>query len=167
MPLSVGERLGPYEILGRIGEGGMGEVWKARDTRLGRIVALKISKTQFTERFEREARAAAALNHPYICQLHDIGPNYLVLEFVEGTPLKGPLPLDKAVEYAGQILEALDTAHRAHQNAGQVFRYAVATGRARDIATRIVRDVRTFEGERGPADDITVLVAKRVPAGPA
>src|SRR6476659_783913 len=112
MSLSVGDRLGPYEILGRIGEGGMGEVWKARDTRLGRIVALKLSKTQFSERFEREARAAAALNHPHICQLHDIGPNYLVLEFVEGAPLKGPLPVEKAVEYAIQILESLDAAHR-------------------------------------------------------
>src|ERR1700681_4894667 len=112
MQLNVGATLGPYEVLAPLGEGGMGEVYKARDTRLGRIVALKVSKTQFSERFEREARAAAALNHPHICQLHDIGPNYLVLEFVEGTPLKGPLPVEKAVEYAVQILESLDAAHR-------------------------------------------------------
>src|SRR6266852_3340600 len=111
MPLSPGERLGPYEILASIGEGGMGEVWKALDTRLDRIVALKISKAQFTERFEREARSIAALNHPHICQLYDVGPNYLVMEFVEGSPLKGPLPVEKAAEYAGQILDALDTAH--------------------------------------------------------
>ncbi len=78
MPLSSGDKLGPYEILSSIGEGGMGEVWKARDTRLDRIVAIKVSKQEFTERFEREARAVAALNHPNICTLHDVGPNYLV-----------------------------------------------------------------------------------------
>ena len=107
-----GEQFGPYEILAPIGAGGMGEVYKARDTRLDRLVAIKVSKDQFSERFEREARAVAALNHPNICQLYDVGPNYLVMEFIEGEPLKGPLPLDKAVEYAGQILEALDAAHK-------------------------------------------------------
>jgi serine/threonine protein kinase len=112
MPLSIGERLGPYEVIAPIGEGGMGEVYKARDTRLDRIVALKISKAEFTERFEREARSVAALNHPNICQLHDVGPNYLVMEFIDGEPLKGPLPLPKAVQYAGQILDALDAARR-------------------------------------------------------
>jgi serine/threonine protein kinase len=112
MPVSEGARLGPYEILAPIGAGGMGEVWKARDTRLDRIVAVKVSKAQFSERFDREARAVAALNHPHICQLYDVGPNYLVMEYVEGTPLGGPLPMAKAVEYAGQILEALDAAHR-------------------------------------------------------
>ncbi|HKE23907.1 MAG TPA: protein kinase, partial [Bryobacteraceae bacterium] len=79
---------------------------------LNRTVAIKISKQGFDERFEREARAVAALNHPHICQLYDVGPNYLVMEFVEGTPLKGPLPLAKAMEYAGEILDALDAAHR-------------------------------------------------------
>src|SRR5216683_2649357 len=112
MALATGTRLGPYEILAPIGAGGMGEVYKARDTRLDRIVAIKVSNEQFSERFEREARAVAALNHPHICQLYDVGPNYLVIEFVEGTPLKGPLPLKEAVEYAGQILEALDAAHK-------------------------------------------------------
>ena len=90
----------------------MGEVWKARDTRLNRTVAIKVLKDKFSERFEREAHAVAALNHPNICQLYDVGPDYLVMELVEGTPLKGPLPVDKAVEYAGQILDALDGAHR-------------------------------------------------------
>jgi serine/threonine-protein kinase len=111
MALSIGDRIGPYEILGPIGVGGMGEVWKARDTRLDRVVAIKISKTEFSERFEREARAVAALNHPYICTLHDVGPNYLVMEYVEGSEIKGPLPLAKAIELACQILDALDAAH--------------------------------------------------------
>jgi serine/threonine-protein kinase len=95
----------------------MGQVWKARDTRLNRIVALKVSKREFTERFEREARAISALNHPHICQLYDVGPNYLVMEFAEGEPLltsrkPGPLPVEKALEYSRQILDALDHAHR-------------------------------------------------------
>jgi serine/threonine protein kinase len=84
MPLSVGDRLGPYEILAPIGAGGMGEVYKARDTRLDRIIAIKVSKTEFSERFEREARSVAALNHPNICQLYDVGPNYLVMDLIEG-----------------------------------------------------------------------------------
>ena len=88
--MKLGDRLGPYEVLAPIGKGGMGEVWKARDTRLGREVAIKISAEQFSERFEREARAVAALNHPHICTLHDVGPNYLVMEYVEGAPLQGP-----------------------------------------------------------------------------
>src|SRR2546422_686531 len=110
--MTAGDRLGPYEILSLIGAGGMGEVYKARDTRLDRIVAIKISKEKFSDRFEREARAVAALNHPNICQLYDVGPDYLVMEYVEGAPLKGPMPIEKAVECAGQILEALDAAHR-------------------------------------------------------
>jgi Tol biopolymer transport system component/tRNA A-37 threonylcarbamoyl transferase component Bud32 len=110
--LAPGHRLGPYEMIAEIGAGGMGKVWKARDTRLDRIVAIKVSKEQFSERFEREARAVAALNHPHICQLYDVGPDYLVMEFIDGAPLAGPLPLAQAVEYAGQILDALDAAHR-------------------------------------------------------
>jgi eukaryotic-like serine/threonine-protein kinase len=112
MPLSVGDRLGPYEILASIGAGGMGEVYKARDTRLNRVVAIKVSKEQFSARFDQEAKAVAALNHPHICQLYDVGLDYLVMEFVEGAPLKGPLPLQKTVEYAAQILDALDAAHQ-------------------------------------------------------
>src|ERR1700692_719335 len=112
MPLLVGDKLGPYEILARIGAGGMGEVYKARDTRLDRIVAIKTSKVEFSERFEREAKAVAALNHPNICQLYDVGPNYLVMEHIEGAPLKGPLPLDQALKYAVQICDALDAAHK-------------------------------------------------------
>ena len=112
MPLLPGDKLGPYEILVQIGEGGMGDVYKARDTRLDRTVAIKVSKEAFSERFEREARAVAALNHPNICTLHDVGPNYLVMECIEGTPLKGPLPIDQALKYAAQICGALDAAHK-------------------------------------------------------
>jgi len=110
--LSAGDKLGPYEILSPIGAGGMGEVYRAHDPRLGRDVAIKVSAQQFSDRCMREARAVAALNHPNICTLHDVGPNYLVMELLEGAPLKGPLPLDQAVEYGGQILDALDAAHR-------------------------------------------------------
>ena len=111
MGVTTGTQLGPYTILTQIGAGGMGEVYKARDTRLDRIVAIKVSKTEFSERFEREAKAIAALNHPHICQIYDVGPNYLVMEHIEGDPLKGPLTLEKALEYAGQIASALDAAH--------------------------------------------------------
>ena len=90
----------------------MGEVYKARDTRLDRIVAVRVSKTEYSERCEREARAVAALNHSNTCTLHDVGPNYLVMEYIEGTPLKRPLPVDQALKYAGQICDALDAAHK-------------------------------------------------------
>jgi predicted Ser/Thr protein kinase len=112
VPLTVGTRAGPYEILGPVGAGGMGEVYKARDTRLHRDVAIKVSTQPFSERFEREARAVAALNHPNICTLHDVGPDYLVMELVDGKPLKGPLSVDVALRYAAQICDALDHAHR-------------------------------------------------------
>src|SRR6266852_3571562 len=111
MPLASGTRLGPYEILAQIGAGGMGEVYRARDPRLGRDVAIKVSQEQFTDRFEREARAVAALNHPNICHLYDVGPNYLVMELVEGESPKGPYSLEEALRFAGQIAEALGAAH--------------------------------------------------------
>jgi tetratricopeptide (TPR) repeat protein len=111
MQLMTGDRLGPYEILARIGAGGMGEVYKARDTRLDRIVAIKVSKEQFSERFEREARLIAALNHHHICTVYDVGPDYLVLEHVEGHALTPVIPLDQLVSYADQIADALQLAH--------------------------------------------------------
>src|SRR5690349_8519597 len=111
MSLQTGDKLGPYEILAHIGAGGMGEVWKARDTRLNRDVAIKVSKEQFTERFAREARAIAALNHTNICHLYDVGPNYLVMEFVEGEALAGPMPLKEAVPVIHQLIDGIEVAH--------------------------------------------------------
>ena len=81
----------------------MGEVYKARDTRLGRIVAVKVAKAAFSERFEREARAVASLNHSSVCTLHDVGPNYLVMEYIEGMPLNGPMPVDQALKYGADL----------------------------------------------------------------
>jgi hypothetical protein len=127
MAILSGKRLGPYEILSAIGAGGMGEVYRARDTRLERIVAVKIlpdhlsDRAELRERFEREARTVASLNHPHICVLHDIGhqdgTDYLVMEYLEGETLaerlkKGPLPLDQVLQYAIDISDALDKAHR-------------------------------------------------------
>src|SRR5579863_5502016 len=111
MPLSAGDQLGPYQILALIGAGGMGEVYRARDPRLNRDVAIKVSAAQFSERFEREAKAIAALNHPNICQIYDVGPNYLVMEFIEGASPQGPMPLEEALRIARQIAEALEAAH--------------------------------------------------------
>src|ERR1700682_5504977 len=127
MPILPGRRLGPYEILSAIGAGGMGEVYRARDTRLDRIVAIKVlpthlaDRTELRERFEREARTIASLNHPHICTLHDIGQqdgvDFLVMEYLEGETLaqrlvKGPLSLDQVLQYAIEIADALDKAHR-------------------------------------------------------
>src|SRR3569832_832048 len=95
---------GPYEVIAPIGEGGMGQVFKARDSRLDRIVALKISRAEFSDRFAREARATAALNHPHIATLYDVGPDYLEMEFVEGETLRGPLPLARALLSAAHNL---------------------------------------------------------------
>jgi hypothetical protein len=111
----VGSQLGPYKIEGVLGAGGMGPVYRATDTRLGRSVAVKISDEKFSNRFEREARAIAALNHPHICTLHDVGPNYLVMELVEGQTLRDWLklspPPERCLEIARQVLEALRAAH--------------------------------------------------------
>ena len=114
--IAPGSQLGPYTIRGRLGQGGMGKVYRATDSRLGRSVALKISDERFSHRFEREARAIAALNHPNICTLHDVGPNYLVMELVEGETLaarvkRGKLPLEQVVRFGTQIAEALAAAH--------------------------------------------------------
>jgi len=127
MRLTNGTTLGPYEILAPIGAGGMGEVYRARDTRLNRIVAIKVlpmhlaDRPELRERFDREARTIASLNHPHICTLHDIGHqdgiDFLVMEYLEGETLaqrllKGPLPLEQVLQYAIEIADALDKAHR-------------------------------------------------------
>ena len=126
MTLTVGTRLGPYEILSPIGAGGMGEVYKARDTRLGRTVAVKVLTQQRDspeerQRFEREARTISQLSHPHICALYDVGregeTEYLVMEYLEGEPLsdrlaRGPLPLEQTLRYGVEIADALDRAHR-------------------------------------------------------
>ena len=101
MLLPRGTRLGAYEITAPIGSGGMGDVYRAHDSRLGRDVAIKVSAEQFSERFEREARAIAALNHTNICHLYDVGPNYLVMEIVEGQTLAEPLPSTKRSPSSG------------------------------------------------------------------
>jgi eukaryotic-like serine/threonine-protein kinase len=115
--LAPGARLGPYQILGLLGEGGMGKVYRGLDTRLGRAVAVKICAEQFSKRFEQEARAISALNHPNICTLYDVGPHYLVTELVEGETLRDWLrrepTVERRLETARQILEALRAAHCA------------------------------------------------------
>src|SRR2546429_3591033 len=128
MPLFPGTHLGPYEITGLLGSGGMGEVYRARDTRLERTVAIKILPRELSndsirkQRFEREAKTISNLNHPHICVLHDVGSqdgiDYLVMECIEGETLarrleKGPLPLEQALKYGAQIADALDKAHRS------------------------------------------------------
>ena len=124
MTITSGTRLGPYEIVAPIGAGGMGEVWRGRDTRLDRSVAIKILPAEFAEnaqfkvRFEREAKTISQLNHPNICTLYDVGDGYLVMELLEGESLddrlkKGPLPLEQVLRYGTQIADALDRAHRS------------------------------------------------------
>jgi len=128
MPLPTGTKLGPYEIGAPLGAGGMGEVYRARDTRLERSVAIKILPAQFSsdpvrkQRFEREAKTISSLNHPHICVLHDVGHqdgiDYLVLECVEGETLakrleKGPLPIEQVLKLGSQMADALDKAHRS------------------------------------------------------
>src|SRR6266404_8286056 len=127
MPLAPGTKLGPYEIVAPLGAGGMGEVYRARDTRLERTVAIKILPPHLSgdatlrQRFEREAKAISSLNHPHICVLHDVGRqdgmDFLVMEYLEGETLakrleKGPLPLAQALQFGIQIADALDKAHR-------------------------------------------------------
>src|SRR5215471_3919101 len=118
MLLNSGAKLGPYEILAPIGAGGMGEVYRAHDPRMGRDVAIKVCSERFSERFDREVRAVAALNHPNICHLYDVGPNYLVMELVEGPTIaerikQGAVPLDEALAIAKQISDALEAAHES------------------------------------------------------
>ena len=116
MPVGIGDKLGRYEITTLLGKGGMGEVYRARDPQLKRDVAIKVSTAEFTDRFRREAEAVAALNHPNICTLHDVGADHLVMELVDGPTLAermgaGALPLSDAFAVARQIADALEHAH--------------------------------------------------------
>lgn len=114
--LTSGAQLGPYKIDAQIGSGGMGTVYRAIDTRLGRVVAVKTASERYSERCQLEARAISTLNHPHVCTLYDVGPNYLVMEFIEGSTLaaeigKGPLAPERAARYGAQIASALAEAH--------------------------------------------------------
>ncbi len=156
MQLSAGDKLGPYEILTPLGAGGMGEVWKARDTRLDRIVAIKISQGNFTERFEREARAIAALNHPNICHLYDVGPNYLVMEFVEGSPIAVADGVRKLLDLAVQIADGLAAAHMAgilHRDLKPDNILVTRDGRVKILDFGLAKSVASC-----PADDATLTM---------
>ena len=156
MPLASGELLGPYQILAPLGAGGMGEVWKARDTRLDRIVAVKISEGNFTERFEREARSIAALNHPNICQLYDVGPNYLVMEFVEGSPIAMADGVRKLLDVAVQIADGLAAAHAAgivHRDLKPDNILVTRQGRVKILDFGLAKSITSR-----PADDATLTI---------
>jgi len=173
MKLSSGDKLGPYEITGLIGKGGMGEVYLGTDTRLGRSVAIKVSSRDFNDRFEREARAISTLNHPNICTLYDVGPNYLVLELVEGETLskiieRGPLALDKALGYAAQIVDALAAAHAkgvihrdlkpgniiVTKNGAKVLDFGLAKVSAEKISAESAANIQTITEPITRAGDI-------------
>src|SRR6476646_1348764 len=173
MPLSSGEQLGHYKIVSMIGRGGMGEVYLGTDTRLDRSVAIKVSSREFNDRFEREARAISTLNHPNICTLHDIGPNYLVMEYIEGELLskligRGPLPLDKALSYAVQIVDALAAAHAkgvihrdlkpgniiVTKNGAKVLDFGLAKVSAEKISAESAANIQTITEPITRAGDI-------------
>ena len=172
MPLSSGTKLGPYEILAPIGAGGMGEVYRARDPRMGRDVAIKISGERFSDRFSREVHAVAALNHPNICHLYDVGSDYLVMELVEGPTLaerikQGAVPLDEALKIARQIGDALEAAHEkgiVHRDLkpGNIKLRLDGTVKVLDFGLAKVTDT-TASGERTEhSPTLTVDAATRV-----
>lgn len=173
MPLTSGARLGPYEIVAPVGAGGMGEVYRARDTRLDRIVAIKILPPQvgadadWRARFEREARLLSSLQHPHICVLHDVGRegdvSYVVMQYLDGETLaarlaRGPLPLEEALRYATEIAGALDQAHRAgilHRDLKPGNIMLTRSGRHGSSATLLdfglAKLLASGQGESGPS----------------
>jgi serine/threonine protein kinase len=162
MLLAAGTRLGRYKLLAPIGKGGMGEVYRAIDTRLGREVAIKVAQEKFSDRFEREARVIAALNHPNICTLYDVGPNYLVMELVEGETLKdrlarNPMPPEILLDLAIQIAEALDAAHSKkiiHRDIKPANIFVNARGQAKilDFGLAKLKAERSIEARSGTRD---------------
>jgi Tol biopolymer transport system component len=170
--VSAGAQLGPYKIEALLGQGGMGQVFRAVDTRLGRAVAIKVSQERFTDRFEREARAIAALNHPNICILHDVGPDYLVMELIEGPTLAeriaphgkpGPVPMVEALGIAKQIAYALEAAHEksiVHRD------LKPANVKIRPDGSVKVLDfglAKTGEHAEATADSSTIMTAMSIP----
>ncbi|HMJ24026.1 MAG TPA: protein kinase, partial [Terriglobales bacterium] len=166
--LSPSTQLGPYRIEAMLGSGGMGQVYQAQDTRLGRTVALKISRVEFNARFEREARAVAALNHPNVCTIHDVGPNYLVMELVEGPTLsdlikEGPIPLEEALRIARQVADALEAAHEkgiVHRDLkpGNIKIKPDGTVKVLDFGLAKLRPVDAAPGTK-PEDSPTISMA--------
>ena len=177
MPLPPGTRLGRYEILALIGTGGMGEVYRSRDPRMERTVAIKVSAEQFTERFDLEVRAVAALNHPNICQIYDVGQNYLVMELIEGESPVGPLPLETVLEYARQIADALSAAHEkgvVHRDLKPENIKVLPDGRVKvldfGLAKMTVKGSRAWNGADGvanPSDAATMGPLNSTQAGVA
>src|SRR5437870_5488101 len=162
MPISIGARLGPYEILAAIGAGGMGEAYKARDNRLDRTVAVKICAEQFSERFEREAHAIAALNHPNICTLYDVGPNYLVMEYIDGATLAGAIPLAEALPIARQIAEALEAAHEkgiVHRDLKPANIKLTPDGKVKVLDFGLAKAFDSESGTSSPADSPTLTLS--------
>ncbi len=166
--IAPGTLLGPYRIEAMLGAGGMGQVYQAQDTRLGRTVAVKVSRVEFNARFEREARAVAALNHPNVCTIHDVGPNYLVMELVEGPTLsdrlkEGPIPLEEVLRLARQIADALEAAHEkgiVHRDLkpGNIKIKPDGTVKVLDFGLAKLRPVDPAPGTR-PEDSPTISMA--------
>jgi serine/threonine-protein kinase len=163
--------VGPYEIVSQIGVGGMGEVYRARDPRVERDVAIKVPAEQFSERFRREARAVASLNHPNICHLYDVGPNYLVMELITGNSPKGPLPLKEVLRIARQIADALEAAHEkgiVHRDLkpGNIRIKPDGTVKVLDFGLAIVAQSDVVDAEEGPTETVLTQMGMVVGSAP-
>src|SRR5436309_1490629 len=171
MPLSVGTRLGPYEILAPLGAGGMGEVYRARDPRMGREVAINVSAERFNDRFECEVHAVAALNHPNVCHLYDVGPNYLVMELVEGPTLaeriaSGAIPLGEALAIGRQIADALEAAHEkgiVHRDLKPANIKITPAGVVKVLDVGLAKTQDAVAGNAGASTSPTVTFRESVP----